>query len=172
MNKHNDTPQVWVGCWEAYSAGHLHGKWIDATQDPEDIDTEIAAVVASSPVPNAEEVGIFDTENMEGMEPNSCRGEDIARLGEFIAERGVLGAKVAAYYGGNLDDAIEAFERFCGEFDSLEDYAEEFFNETHEVPKALAPYIDYELVARDLDAGGDVVTFDVGGGRVAVFSAG
>ena len=169
MSKHNDTPQVWVGCWAAYAAGCLHGAWVDATQEAEAIDAEVASILARSPVPGAEEAGIFDTEHMGGLMPGSCQGEDIARVGEFIAERGALGAAVAAHYGGCLDEAAEAFERFGGEHESLEAFAQEYIYETQEVPEGLAPYIDFGRVARDLEAGGDVLAFELGNGRVAVF---
>lgn len=53
-----DTPRIYVACLAAYNAGTLHGKWIEATQDIEDIWKEIRDMLASSPEPNSEEWAI------------------------------------------------------------------------------------------------------------------
>ncbi|MCG8594183.1 MAG: antirestriction protein ArdA, partial [Kiloniellales bacterium] len=40
-----DTPRIYVACLAAYNAGHLHGCWIDAIQDAEDIQDDINAML-------------------------------------------------------------------------------------------------------------------------------
>lgn len=42
--------QIYVACLSAYNNGYLHGAWIDATQDENDILTEIQTMLAASPV--------------------------------------------------------------------------------------------------------------------------
>ena len=36
-----DIPRIYVSCLAAYNSGYLHGMWIDATQDPDDIYDDI-----------------------------------------------------------------------------------------------------------------------------------
>lgn len=31
-----NTPRIYAACLAAYNSGRLHGRWIDATQDPEE----------------------------------------------------------------------------------------------------------------------------------------
>ena len=38
------TPRIYVASLSDYNAGHLHGRWIDADQDPDAIREEIAAM--------------------------------------------------------------------------------------------------------------------------------
>lgn len=37
----NNTPKIYVACLSAYNNGYLHGLWIDATQEAEDIEDDI-----------------------------------------------------------------------------------------------------------------------------------
>ena len=61
-----DTPRIYVACLAAYNNGHLHGRWIDANQDPDAIQVEISAMLAASPIADAEEWAIHDYEGYEG----------------------------------------------------------------------------------------------------------
>lgn len=45
-------PRVYVACLASYNAGTLHGRWIDADQDADDIASEVAAMLRESPYPN------------------------------------------------------------------------------------------------------------------------
>jgi len=169
VNKDNSTPKVWVGCLAAYNRGDLHGEWIDATQDAEDIDNDIQSILKDSPVPNAEEADIFDTDEMFGLSPASCRGEDIARIGAFIEEHGELGAKLVSHLGG-FDEAAEALsERHYGVYDDLASFAEELCEDlVKEMPTALQGYIDFAAYGRDMELGGDIFTIRTDDG-LAVF---
>lgn len=44
-----DTPRIYVASLSDYNAGRLHGEWIDATQELDDIWAEIHAMLAKSP---------------------------------------------------------------------------------------------------------------------------
>lgn len=46
------TPRIYVACLASYNNGVLHGAWIDATQDAEAIEEDIAAMLRASPYPN------------------------------------------------------------------------------------------------------------------------
>lgn len=48
------SPRIYVACLASYNNGTLHGKWIDAAQDADDIQTEIRAMLRESKYPNVE----------------------------------------------------------------------------------------------------------------------
>ena len=50
-------PRIYVACLAAYNSGILHGRWIRATT-PDEIKAEVRAMLAESPVPQAEEWAI------------------------------------------------------------------------------------------------------------------
>jgi antirestriction protein len=47
-----DTPRIYVSCLAAYSNGTLHGAWIDADQNADEIRAEVAEILKTSPNPN------------------------------------------------------------------------------------------------------------------------
>lgn len=72
-----------------------------------------------------------------------------------------------SYCRDSIADAVEAFEeRYRGEYDSKEAFAEELLDETgeiNEIPEHLRYYFDYEAYARDLFIS-DVYELDAPGG--------
>ena len=58
----DNTPRIYVACLAAYNNGYLHGDWIDADQDVDEIRDEIATMLARSPIEHAEEYAIHDYE--------------------------------------------------------------------------------------------------------------
>jgi antirestriction protein len=147
-----DTPRIYVACLASYNAGHLHGKWIDAT-DADAIWEGIREMLKRSPCPGAEEWAIHDYEGFGGI--NLSEWADINRVAQLGALIDKHGAAFAAYTDHvGVDYATEeGFEdACCGEWDSEGAYAEDLFDElyAHDVPEHIAPYIDYEAFARDL----------------------
>ena len=169
-SQEGDTPRIYAACLAVYNNGRLHGRWIDATQDPEEIQAEIAEMLAASPIPGSEEWAIHDYEGFEGARLEEYSGIEKAHtLALFIVEHGKLGAKVVEHFGGDLDEARSAFENYAGEHRSLADFAQEIIEETTEIPQSLANYIDYQAIARDMELGGDVFTVELGFDEVHVF---
>ncbi|MEE9186642.1 MAG: antirestriction protein ArdA [Bacteroidota bacterium] len=171
-----DTPRVYVACLAAYNNGKLHGTWIDAHQDADDIRAEIAAMLKESPEPDAEEWAIHDFENFGGL--RLSEGEDIEQLvelAELITEHGDVFAKLVDHVGGlqYLEHAKTLMEEeYAGAHGSLEDFACELLEDTGQlesVPENLRPYFDCEKFGRDLELGGDVFTVDGENGQVHVF---
>lgn len=92
------------------------------------------------------------------------------RKEEFIKEY-PFGKKLLEYYGGDLDEAVEAVEdRYMGEYELLEDYAREIADTTG-VSEYILHYIDYESMARDWELSGDIITFETGYKELHVFSS-
>ena len=120
----------------------MHGRWIEVT-DEAAIWQDVQAMLAASPIEEAEEWAIHDYDGFEGAEVGEYYSfENVVELAEYITERGELGAQVLNYYGGNLDDARSRFDEYAGEYDSLADYAEELTEQSGlEIPQSLAPYI-------------------------------
>ena len=54
--------RIYVADQAAYNAGHLHGVWIDATLELDDIQGQVDAMLAPSPVEDSEEYAIHDFE--------------------------------------------------------------------------------------------------------------
>ena len=154
----------------AYNNGTLHGVWIDATSDADDMQDAVDAMLAQSPVPDAEEWIIHDYDDslkcishlgetsdlleianiMESVEELSDDYDDsiLPMLIEWVSERAD-----SIHWKSHLDDA------FAGLHNSGEDYAMELLEDTGEVaalPDYLQGYFDYRAFARDMAIGGEV----------------
>ena len=44
--------KIYIACLASYNNGHLHGNWIDASSDVEEMQEEVAKIMLSSPYPN------------------------------------------------------------------------------------------------------------------------
>ena len=135
----DNTPRIYVACLAAYNNGYLHGDWIDADQDVDEIRDEIATMLARSPIEHAEEYAIHDYEGFEGVAISEYAGIDtVARMGAFIAEHGALGAGLLEQFSGDMEQAETALQDcYHGQFASLADYMEELTTES--VTRAIAP---------------------------------
>ncbi|MEM6554381.1 MAG: antirestriction protein ArdA [Pseudomonadota bacterium] len=164
------TPKIWVGCWAAYNAGRLHGRWIEVT-DVGEIWDEVRAMLAASPAPGAEEWGIFDYQGFEGAEVSEQADfAHVCQLAEFIGEHGPLGGKLLEHFGQNLNEAKAAFEDYAGEYKNLADFAAEFTEETGvKIPESLSFYINYDALGRDMELGGDVYAIETGFEEAHIF---
>lgn len=165
-----DEIRIYVACLAAYNNGHLHGVWIDATQDLDDIQAQVSAMLAASPIPAAEEYAIHDFEGFGDYALSEHTGLEAAHQAAcFIDAYPDYGAALLAHVGDVEEAARIAEENYCGCYGSLADYAEELTEQSGKVPEHLAPYIDYERMARDMELGGDVFTLEVSFREVHVF---
>ena len=166
------TLRIYVACLAAYNNGYLHGDWIDADQDADQIRDEIAAMLARSPIEHAEEYAIHDYEGFEGVTISECASIDsVARMAAFISEHGALGAGLLEQFSGDMDQAKSTLEDcYHGQFVSLADYMEELTTESVTIPEALRYYVDWQGMARDAEMGGDLFTIETAHGEVHVFS--
>ena len=170
----DSNPRIYVACLAAYNNGYLHGAWIDADQDADQIRDEIAAMLARSPVEDAEEYAIHDYEDFEGVSISEYAGIDsVARMGAFIEEHGALGAGLLEQFGGDIEQA-EATLQDCyhGQFASLADFMEDLTAESGTtIPEALRYYIDWKAMARDAEMNGEFFTVETAHDEVHVFSS-
>ena len=174
-------PRIYAASLSDYNAGRLHGTWIDADQDADDLASDIQTMLDESPTPFAEEWAIHD---YEGFGPLRLREyEDlvtISRLGLGITEHGMAFAHWASVASTDRDE-LERFEDvYLGHADTVEAYAEQLLDELgypqileEALPDHMQPYVtlDVEGFARDLELSGDITTSD-GDGGVYVFDPG
>lgn len=169
----NLEPRIYVACLAAYNAGMLHGVWIDVEDDAEAVGEAIAAMLAASPEPGAEEWAIHDYEDFGGVQIGEHTGiERVVEIAAFLRERGRLGALVLEQLDGDLDRAEQALdEDYRGQFASLADCMEETYEDLASVPEGLRGYIDWEAMARDAALSGEVFTVETAPDAVHVFWA-
>jgi len=165
------TPRIYVACLAAYNNGQLHGAWIDAAQSADAIHDEIRAMLASSPIPGAEEWAIHDYEDFGGIQLAEYEGIDrVAEIAALLVEYGEPFGVWADYYG-NAVSAEEFRDAYRGEYDSEEAYAEEFIDDVgmlDSIPENLRYYFDVEKFARDMFMS-DMLSVRSGHGTVYVF---
>lgn len=180
-----DTPRIWAASLLDYNNGYLHGRWIDATQDPDDIQAEITAMLAESPTTAqtgqpAEEWAIHDFDGFGDLRIDEHESISyIAKVAAGITEHGLA---FAAYADVMQDeDALAGFEdSYLGHYDSTEAYAQQMVDDlgydellNRAVPESFRAYvrIDVEQLARDLHYGGDIHAVRADDDGVWIFAA-
>jgi antirestriction protein len=156
------SPSIYVACLAAYNSGTLHGCWIDAAQEPEDLQADIDAMLARSPVYDAEEWAVHDVEDLPdlGEYPDLAH---VARIAQGIEQHGEA---FRAYLDWADDDraTVEDFEqRYIGEYRTRAEFAEQWLEDTGgltDVPEHLQAFIDFDAYGRDMLLGGCVVNMD------------
>ncbi len=166
-----DTPKIYVACLAAYNAGILHGEWIDAALEVDDIRQRIQKVIDTSPVEDPEEWVLHDFDNFGALRLGESESiEHVHEIALFIKEHEDLGCELLAHFSGDLNATENALENYYGEYDSLADYARELTEETSDIPKHLENYIDYDAIARDIDLNGELLTVPSGWDKIHVFA--
>ena len=168
----NDETRIYVADLAAYNAGYLHGIWLDASEDIDDIQTQVTDMLKQSPVHGAEEYAIHDYEGFAGCSVYEYEGlESVHEKAVFVQEHGELGAAVLAHVGDDYDEAIKTLtDGYCGEYESLADYAQELTESCGDVPAHLQSYIDYDRMGRDMDMSGDIYTITTAHNEVHIFN--
>lgn len=166
----NNEIRIYVACLAAYNNGKLHGVWIDATQDVDDIQEQVNEMLKSSPEPDAEEWAIHDYEGFDGYSVSEYEGfEAVHNIACFIEEYPEFAGELLNYFG-TLDDAKKAAEEnYQGCYQSLADYAQTITEETTDIPAHLQYYIDYEKLGRDMDMNGEILAIEAAHDKVYVF---
>lgn len=161
------TLKIYVADLAAYNNAILRGVWIEATDAPSDINDQIQAMLSESPFANAESYAIHDFEGFEGYDLGEHEGvENVYNIACFIEEQGEIAARLLANFHSNIEEAKNAFdEHYCGCFTSIADFAEDFSDQTDQIPKDLRPYINFEAMGNDMD----VFAIETGSQEVHIF---
>jgi len=176
--QHETLPRIYVASLSDYNTGRLHGVWIDATEDIENVYTAVENLLSSSPEPIAEEFAIHDYEGFGSVRFSEYEKlETVVRIAQGIAEHGKPFAGWAACLGeSQWDDHLDEFgDHYLGSYESVEDYAAQLLDDLgvdvdNLGPENLQPYVrfDLEAFARDLSMDLDVEQDDAG---VHIFDA-
>lgn len=163
--------RIYVADLAAYNNGKLHGVWINARDDLDDIQEQINKMLAESPEGFAEEYAIHDYEGFGGYSVSEYEGiQSVHEIACFIEEYRELAGELLSQFGGSIEDARKAMEEnYSGCYKSLADYAEELTEGTTQIPENLAYYIDYERMGRDMELSGDIYTMETAYDEVHVF---
>ncbi|KAB8333608.1 antirestriction protein ArdA [Scytonema tolypothrichoides VB-61278] len=161
-------PQLYCSCLSSYNAGFLHGLWIDATQEPDDIQDDIDWMLSWSPVAEdeiCEEYAIHDYSGFCGIRLSEHEDlQKVSAIAQAIDEHGAVMAafldwKSDHYSNPDIAAIVEQFdEYFCGHWDDEEDFVvksdeiEEVFNwkQFEKQFTFWSHHIDWSGVARDL----------------------
>jgi len=126
-------PRIYVACLASYNLGLLHGAWIDASQDVDDLEADIQAMLKRSPVAGAEEFAIHDFDGFGSVTLSEYEDlGDVAALASLIDEFGeALASALWHRTGGDEGEARTLMEdAYQGCYDSLEDWAEQLLEDT------------------------------------------
>lgn len=156
----NTEPKIYVACLAAYNNGQLHGQWI-TVEDPDQVQAEIAAMLAASPQLNAEEWAIHDYEGLGQSVGEYTSISHICKLADFIKSNPEWAANLLDYFSGDVDYAIQVAEGYAGSNTSVENWVEEFYRETNPpIPASLEYYIDWHAMARDWQYDGNIIVIE------------
>jgi antirestriction protein len=163
-------PRIYVADLAAYNNGKLHGVWIDAALELDDIQEAVAKMLKASPEGFAEEYAIHDYEGFGSYRVSEYEGlESIHEVACFIEEHEELGAELLAHFS-SIDEARTAIdENYAGCYESVADFAEELTEDSVQIPESLARYIDYNAMAYDMEVSGDIFTIELGHREVHIF---
>lgn len=145
-------PRIYVASLAAYNAGILHGAWIDATTDADDMRAAVSKMLASCPE-HGEEFAIHDYEEFGNVNFNEF--DSLCTIAAYMElfEEHQDAAWSAIAYAGDLDEAKSMLSEGYGHYDSREDWAEEHATDCGLIgdDSPIYCYIDWERFARDLE---------------------
>jgi antirestriction protein len=173
------TPRIYVASLSDYNNGHLHGIWLDADREPEDVHADIQTMLAQSHDPGAEEFAIHDFEGFgEARIDEYDSIELVTRIARGIAEHGLAFAAWANVQDDDEASLDQFTDAYIGHYDSVDTYAEQLIDDLgyqqlldDSVPESLRPYarIDTEALARDMLLEGDLHAIPADDGGVWLF---
>ena len=165
----NSETRIYVASLSDYNDGRLHGEWLDADDEPDELAEAVQAMLARSPMPGAEEWAIHDYEGFGPLRLGEY--EDLATISQIaqgIAGHGPAYAHWAAICGTTDREELARFDdAYLGAWHSIEDYAEELLDDLgiedaieRAVPEHLQSYVKVDIggFARDLEYSGDVTS--------------
>lgn len=172
--------KVWVSTFGLYSNGYLIGYWVDAKDAPATVSEFKGYLIGhGDELPNnfdnvvGDELWCFDT---EGFPPgtgelNPAEARQWASVAELVEDnQEAFIAYCDNIFPGKMpsEDYVSSFEEaYAGRYDSWLDFAERWFSEMENIPEHIERYIDYNVVARDLE--GDFWSSDADGYKVDIF---
>jgi len=171
-------PEIWVGSLSDYNNGRLHGVWLDATLDPDELHDAIQFMLRNSYERDAEEWAIMDYGDFGGLNLGEYASvEVVSAVAKGIAEHGPAFAAWVEYVGtANPDELERGFENaYLGAYESMEAYVKNQLEEgdayrfMEYVPEWLQPYVEVDTDMLAQDMGFDLHVVEQSNGEVWVF---
>src|SRR5450631_1848955 len=121
-----ERPRIYVASLSDYNAGILHGRWIDADQEPDELHEAVNDMLIKSPTAGAEEYAIHDFEGFGHYHVEEYDSLDwISSVARGMAERGPAFGAWAEDCDRDQDVLARFDEAYRGEWNSTEEYAEQ-----------------------------------------------
>jgi antirestriction protein len=170
--------RIYVADMASAQHGISHGLWLDADQEPNELNDDIAAMLASSPTPEATEWAVQATEDFAGLDLHGYTDTTlISILAKGVAEHGHAYSAWVAINGTDDRAMLERFDDFyVGDYESREAWMREVADDLgwrkqreRITDPLLQPYVtlDYAAMAEDAARSWDAVTGT--DGRLYVF---
>lgn len=177
---------VWVGDLASYNAGILHGEWLEADVEPDELWDGINRVLRTSPTVDAEEHFFADYEGFEGIRVGEYDSvERVTTLAKLVAEHGEAFAR---WFENDpsveLEEAAEKFtDSYIGCFTTPDELQEHLFEDFgiesmmeevwKLVPESWQVYVVFNMegMVRDLEYGGEMFTVEGRDGTVYAYWA-
>ena len=166
-----DEIRIYVADLAAYNNGKLHGVWINACDDLDEIHAQVQAMLKDSPEPDAEEWAIHDYEGFGACSISEYEGfESVREKALFISDYPSIGSELLIHFNGDVDEARRVEDEcYGGCYKSAADLAQDLTEQSTKIPENLAYYIDYEAMARDMELNGDIYAIETAHDEVHVF---
>ncbi|MBD2462286.1 antirestriction protein ArdA [Oscillatoria sp. FACHB-1407] len=152
-------PSIYVACLASYNAGKLYGVHIEFVEGltPDEVQFAIDTMLKKSPVPDAEEWEIHDSEGFAGFSSNNL--DLLCEVATLIHQHGE--GAVKGFIGHAGAEMLDEFSTlYCGCFKSEADFCQAHLGEEGGICEAatsiqvfdwatLDQYIDWEAIAND-----------------------
>ena len=160
-----DTARAWVGCLGCYNAGRLNGKWVDGITAGDLVGNGLARVetvgeytAARCLICFSDEFWVMDLEGYGDFLTGECApfaAQWAAELMQELESEGIDLDAAAAFINDRGAWDKDSFEdSYVGQYDSLEEYAQELAGELYgdQIENAQWPFtcINWEQAAFEL----------------------
>lgn len=165
-------PRIYLASLSDYNGGRLHGVWLEAT-DIQEVRAGVTAMLKASPGGRAEEYAIHDFEWFSRYLPSESSDlELVCAIGAAIVENGRVFTAYLEHVAfpteaNRVAKLVAGFtESYQGAYESLEDWAEQYLQDTgllKQVPASLRGYLDLGSWADDAQLNGDIFSVEFEG---------
>jgi antirestriction protein len=164
-------PKIYVADLAAYTNGKLHGVWVNALSDLDEMLESIKDMLTTSPESYAEEYAIHDYEGFEECSLSEYQSiESVRDIAIFLNEYPDIGGELLSHFNNDIKQAQSAaVEQYQGCYDSLADYAQAITEDATSIPSHLHYYIDYDRMGRDMKMNGDFFVLEPMQSRKYIF---
>ena len=174
-------PQIWVASLADYNNGTLHGVWLNAARDEAELQADVDAMLAASPLTAAtgepaEEWAIFDYDGFAPLRIDEHESLSwISRVAKGITEHGPAFAAYADVV--EEEELLADFDvAYLGHYDSVRAYVEQLVNDLgydrildEHLPAIVRPYVKIDISATAGDLLRDLHALPASGGGVWIF---